>query len=148
MRGDAVPEAEPTMPGTLHMPTGICSHEGLVYVVDAYEHCVTVFRASSGAYVRTIGGPSACAGMPIGIGEKEFGRFKSPLDALVVRGMLVVTEAHRLQLFHLDGRPAAVYPVPGAQNLAHLCADASEENIFLCDSMAGLVHKIRVCWGE
>ena len=68
------------VPGVLRLTLGMCvddTHKE-VYVVDGHTHRISVFSTSNGRFLRVIGRP--------GNGP---GEFKSPFDALVVRGMLV-----------------------------------------------------------
>ena len=53
-------------------------HNGELYVVDGYQHRVSVFHGASGRFLRAIGGA---------------GELTSPFGCLVVRGLLLVSEA-------------------------------------------------------
>jgi hypothetical protein len=121
--------------GHLELPLGLCAFAGEIFVVDGHTHRVSVFSATSGAYLRCIGVPGN------GVGELQ-----SPFDAEVVRGMLVVTEATRVQLFSLDGQPKGLVEVPGASNLAGVCASTDGERLYACDYSNGCVHELAVGW--
>ena len=123
--------------GELALPLGVCAHRGDIYVVDGHKHRISVFKASSGAFLRSIGGP----------GSKP-GQLKSPFGALVVRGMLVVTEATRVQVMTLDGVPRLTLEIPGAQNLSGLTADDDETCVYVCDTSRGCVYALAVNWSD
>ena len=71
----------------LELPLGLTTHAGLLYVVDGYQHCLSVFRIADSYFVRRIG--------TRGQGGAEF---QSPTGVVLVRGRLVVTEATRVQV--------------------------------------------------
>ena len=123
--------------GELALPLGVAAHNGEIYVVDAMKHRVSVFGASSGRYVRCIGEP--------GTGP---GQLKSPFGVIVVRGMLLVTEATRVQLFTLDGVLRLALQIPGAQNLSGVCADVDEQHVYVCDTSRGCVYVLDVNWSD
>ena len=66
--------------------------------------------------------------------------------ALVVRGMLVVTEATRVSVFTLDGTCRDVVEIPHAQNLAGACA--GEDHVYVSDYSGGCVHRLRIGWAD
>lgn len=129
------PAAEPgsgiIVNGELEQPLGLCAHFGELYVVDGYRHRVSVFGGASGRFVRSIGGA---------------GELTSPFACLVVRGMLVVSEATRLLLYTLDGARRAAVELPGAQNCAGLCASA--EQLYVSDFSRGCVYRLRIGWAD
>lgn len=121
------------VPGRLEMPLGLCAHNGEIFVVDGYQHCISVFAAANGRFVRSIGTPGGATG-----------ELKSPFGAIIVRGMLVVSEATRVQVFTLDGVHRCAIDVPGADNLAGMCAD--DERIYVCDVSLGRIAVLRIGW--
>ena len=131
------PHSDSFVQGELSLPLGVCAHHGEIYVVDGHKHRVSVFTASSGAFARSIGEPGSGAG-----------KLKSPFGALVVRGMLVVTEATRVQVFTLDGVCRLTLEIPGAINLSGLCADEEEEHVLVCDTSRGCVYDLGVNWSD
>lgn len=126
-------------PGVLQLALAVCVDEkrGEVYVVDGHTHRISVFAASSGRYIRCVGRPG-----------KGPGEFKSPFDALIVKGMLVVTEATRVQVLTLEGSPKFVLEVPDASNLAGLCFDEDSSTLYVCDYTRGCIWSLTVCWDD
>ena len=122
-------------PGRLQLTLGLCVDEehGEVFVVDGHFERISVFASSNGKFVRCIGQP--------GTGP---GEFKSPFDALIVRGRLVVTEATRVQVLTLEGVPLSVVELPDASNLAGLCLDG--DLIHVCDYTRGCIYSLEVGW--
>lgn len=133
----ADPHSGEFVAGDLALPLGLCAHRGEVYVCDGHKHRISVFRASSGAFVRAIGEP--------GTGP---GQMKSPFGVLVVRGMLVVTEATRVQVMTLDGASRLALEIPGAQNLSGLCSDDEQRHLYVCDTSRGCVYRFEVHWSD
>jgi hypothetical protein len=123
--------------GELEQPLGCCVHGMELFVVDGYQHRISVFCALSGRFVRALGEPSMG-------GSARRGELASPFGALVVRNLLVVSEATRLQLFSLDGVCVHALEVPNASNLSGVCA--SDEHIFVADATRGCVHRLRIAW--
>ena len=104
-----------------------------LYMVGCLWSFISVFASSNGKFVRCIGQP--------GTGP---GEFKSPFDALIVRGRLVVTEATRVQVLTLEGVPLSVVELPDASNLAGLCLDG--DLIHVCDYTRGCIYSLEVGW--
>ena len=132
------PHSDSFVEGELSLPLGICAHNGEVYVVDGHTHRISVFRASSGQFVRCIGERGS-----------DPGQFQTPFAACVVRGMLLVTEATRVQVLTLDGQPRYVLEIPGAENLAGLTlGDETGESVCICDTSRGCVYSVSIEWPD
>lgn len=129
----AEPGGELWVSGELEQPLGVVAHAGEVYVLDGYQHRCTVFCARTGRVVRSIGGPELLT---------------SPFGILVVRGMVVISEATRLQIFTLEGVHRYTLELNDAENLSGLCAGAGDEHVYVADYSRGCVHRLRVGWAD
>lgn len=85
--------------GRLHYPTDVAA-DSLIYVADAYNHRIQVFR-SDGAYVRRWGGP-----IGLGIPGPWKGWFRVATGVEVAAGRVYVADFfnHRIQVFTDRGR--------------------------------------------
>ena len=119
--------------GELEQPLAVVAHAGELFVLDGYQHRCSVFCARSGRFARSIGGP---------------GQLSSPFGVLVVRGMLLISEATRLQLFTLDGVHRNTLEVSGAENLSGMCVAEGGEHVYAADFTRGVAHRFRVGWAD
>ncbi|MBI5878386.1 MAG: NHL repeat-containing protein [Chloroflexi bacterium] len=84
-------------PGQLNAPGGIVVYNNLLYVADARNRRVSLFRADSGAFVRTIG-----------VGGSDFDQLQSPSAvALDAEGKLFVADRSnfRVQVYDREEKP-------------------------------------------
>ena len=121
--------------GELEQPIAVCAHGRELFVVDGFQHRVSVFDGISGRFLRSFGGRG-----------KEAGQMQSPFGCIVVRGLLVVSEATRLQVFNIEGECLHVFELPDARDLAGLCGDDARGLLYCADYSRGCVYKLRIGW--
>lgn len=117
-------------PGELDQPCGLAVYEGEVFVCDTWNHRVSVFSLSDGAYLRSFGKRGD------GPGDLTY-----PVAVVATGGLLYVTErtGKRLQVLTTSGEPVDAIVAPCGGWLYGCCVDGSG-NVWVSSSSTHKVH--------